>query len=142
MNASLILLHEEALRITHPVFHSAPPNTNAIFVWDDAYFRAANYSLKRLIFIYETLCALPVEIIHADTLSAVRRLAPSTLYIPATRNPLIVSTLQALLSETDVRMIEDEPFVKIKNPIDFRRFFQYWKKVEKHVFTQDGGSHA
>jgi membrane-anchored protein YejM (alkaline phosphatase superfamily) len=47
MKAPLILLHEEALRITHPMFVVAPLGTKAIYVWDDAYWKQA----KETVFI-------------------------------------------------------------------------------------------
>jgi hypothetical protein len=142
MNVPLIWLHEEALRMTHPVFKAAPERTKAIYVWDDGYFRQANHSLKRLIFIYETLCELPVEGIRGNTLEVVRELAPSTLYLPATNNPLIAKIINDLKTTVPVQIIEDEAFVVIKNPIEFRRFFQYWHKAEKTAFLQNGKADA
>ena len=55
MRNSLIWIHEDALRITHPVFKLAPNGTEALFVWDNPYFQKLDYSLKRLVFIYESL---------------------------------------------------------------------------------------
>jgi hypothetical protein len=142
MSTPLIWLHEEALRLSHPVFHSTPNGLRAIYIWDDAYFRQANYSLKRLIFIYETLCELPVDIIHGNTLDVVRELAPSTLYIPATNNPLIIHIMNSLEAIVPVTVVEDEAFVVIKKPGEFRRFFQYWNKAEKSAFLHNGGVNA
>ena len=142
MSTPLIWLHEEALRITHPVFKVALERTKAIYVWDDGYFRQANYSLKRLIFIYETLCELPVDIIHGNTIDVIRELAPPTLYIPETNNPLIVNIIASLEATLPVTVVEDEAFVVIKKPSEFHRFFQYWNKAEKTAFTYNGGVNA
>jgi hypothetical protein len=139
MNAPLIVLHEEALRATHPVFNAAPQGTKAIYVWDDAYLRQANHNLKRLIFIYETLCTLPVDIIKGNTARVIQELAPAALYVPATNNPLIVEIIQGLKAAVPVQIIEDEAFAPIKNPTDFTRFFQYWKKAEKSAYMHNGG---
>ena len=139
MNAPLIWLHEEALRITHPVFKAAPQGTKAVYVWDDGYFRHTNYSLKRLIFIYETLCELPVDIIHGTTLDAIYELAPSTLYIPASNNPVIASIITSLATVVSVKKVEDEPFAVIKKLGDHRRLFQYWNKAAKTAFLTNGG---
>jgi len=138
MNIALIWLHEEALRMTHPIFHAAPSGTKAVYVWDDDYFRRANYSLKRLIFIYETLCELSVDIIHGNTLAVIQELAPSMLYIPAANNPLIVSIIDSLKSVAIAQIVADEAFVVMKKPTDFKRFSQYWNKVEKCAFLKDG----
>jgi hypothetical protein len=142
MNEPLIWVHEEALRLSHPVFKAVPNGTKAIYVWDDAYFRQANYSLKRLIFIYETLCELPLEIIRGNTANSLRELAPSTLYLPATNNPLIAEIINDLKTTLPAEIIEDEAFVVIKKPIEFRRFFQYWNKAEKTAFLNNGGVNA
>jgi len=142
MNAPIIWLHEEALRTSHPVFRAAPTEAKAIYVWDDAYFRRVNYSLKRLIFIYETLCALPVDIIFGNTPDILRELAPTTLYIPATNNPLILEIITELKTITSVQIYEDEAFVVPKKSADFIRFFQYWNKAEKTAFLKNGGLDA
>ena len=139
MNAHLIWLHEEALRLSHPVFKAVPNGTKAIYVWDDVYFHESNYSLKRLIFIYETLCELPIDIIRGNTLDVIRELAPPTLYIPATNNPLIVNIIASLEPTISLKIVEDEAFVVIKKPSEFRRFFQYWNKAEKTAFLHNGG---
>lgn len=142
MSTPLILLHEEALRMTHPVFKLAPAETRAIFLWDEDYFRSTGYTLKRLIFIYETLCELPVDIIQGNTLAVIRELAPSVLYAPATNNPLIVNVIGSLKGIAPVKLVEDEAFVMIKKGIKFRRFFQYWNKAEKVAFVHNGGANA
>lgn len=142
MNAPLIWLHEESLRIMHPACNAAPNGTRAIYVWDDDYFRQANYSLKRLVFIYETLCELPIEIIHGNTLEVLRGFGPSTLYVPETNNPLITDIITVLKSALPVQIVENEAFAVVKNPTDFRRFFHYWKKAEKSAFLKNGGLDA
>lgn len=134
MNAPLIWIHVEALRATHPNLMAAAAGIKAIHVWDDHYFRQANYSLKRLVFIYETLCELPIDIIYGNTLEVVRELAPSLLYVPATHNPLLLSLIDSLKSVVSVRLVEDEVFASIKNPVTSKRFFQYWNQAKKTAF--------
>jgi hypothetical protein len=142
MSVPLILLHEEALRITHPVFTVAPNDTKAIYVWDDEYFRRTNYSLKRLVFIYETLCELPIEIIYGNTLTIVQALAPSTLYLPTTNNPLLTSLIDTLKLVASIELVADETFVQIDSNTNFKRFFQYWNKIESSAFKVNGGMNA
>jgi hypothetical protein len=142
MSMPLIWLHEEALRASHPVFKAAPADTRAVYVWDDGYFRQANYSLKRLIFIYEALCGLPINIAHGNTLDVLRQFSPSVLYIPATNNPMITEIMCRLNGITALAVIEDEPFTVISPPRDLRRFFHYWKKAEKSAFLHNGEADA
>lgn len=142
MSTAIILLHEEALRTTHPVFTAAPTDARAFYVWDDAYFQRMGYSLKRLVFIYETLCALPIKIVQGNTASVVRALAPSAVFMPVAHTPALVQLLEPLHSVCAVHIIADEPFVTLKSGADYRRFFHYWNKAQKTAFLPNGGADA
>lgn len=139
MNPPLLWLHEEALSMTHPIFKTAPHGTKAVFIWDDDYFRQAHYSLKRLVFIYETLLELPIDILYGNTQSVIRECAPSALYIPATVNPSLKEIIRSLEEIACVHVVQDDPFVTLKKPMEFRRFFQYWNKAQKTAFLPNGG---
>jgi len=140
MKTALILLHEEALRTNHPVFLTAPPQTKSLFIWDDHYFREVNYSLKRLVFIYETLCEMPIEILQGETFTVIKDLGPEVLYVPTTNNPRICALIKSLECLTKVERVDEERFVTCKKPSDFKRFFQYWKRAEKTAFLKNGTS--
>ena len=135
----LILLHEESLRMTHPIFHSAPEGTRFIYIWDDEYVLHSGYSLKRLIFIFETLCELKIDILRGDTREILLEISPSLVYLPVTNNPHLLEIIQSIGEVLPIKMVEDEPFVNLKKPIQFNRFFQYWSKAEKTAFLHDGG---
>ena len=66
MAEKILLLHEKALRYRFD-FDQTSNDFKAIHIWDDAYYRMQRYSFKRLVFIYETLLELPLEIIHGNT---------------------------------------------------------------------------
>ncbi len=137
MNNQLILLHEEALSINHRVFNVAPKGTKAIYVWDDSYFTQTKYSLKRLVFIYESLCDLPIDIIYGNIIDVVKELAPQKIFIPATNNFMINDSIDKIKLILNVQLVDDKPFVDINNSIEFRRFFQYWSKAKKTAFSID-----
>jgi hypothetical protein len=139
MSKPLIWLHDEALRINHPVFQAAPPLTQAIYVWDNNYFETLGYSLKRLVFIYETLCELPVDIVQGETPTIIKALAPSVIYLPATNKPHLVAVIRSLKPLTEVEVIDDKSFVEVDREIDFRRFFPFWKLAEKDALCDERG---
>jgi hypothetical protein len=139
---ALILLHEESLRMTHPVFHAAPRGAQVIYIWDDEYIQRTGYSLKRLIFIYESLSELDVEILRGDTQSILEQINPSIVYIPRTNNPLLLEMIESVHKVLPVELVEDEPFVKLEKPMEYKRFFQYWGKAEKKAFLLHGGLNA
>lgn len=138
----IIWLHEDALRHTHPVFARAPSNARCLHIWDDTYLKNAGYSFKRLVFLYETLGELPVEIIHGGTIEILRTMAATELYVPASLNPWVHTVISALSAEKKIVMVADEPFVTIQKPKDAKRFFQYWGQAEKTAFLPNGGTDA
>lgn len=132
--SSILWLHEDALR-EHPV-----KADRIIHVWDDAYLQAQNYSLKRLVFLYETLCEIPhVEILYGDTTRILCELAPQKLIIPHTLNPFIRQQAALLSHNTEVEWLAETPFAIIRKPREYRRFFQYWKQAEKTAFLPNAG---
>ena len=134
MNTPLIVLLEDSLRISHPVFSAAPAETRVIFIWDDAYFRQANYSLKRLVFIYETLCQMQIEIIQGETLELIDLLSPDQITTFFTTDLQIKEILTHLSSLYPVKIIKPDPFVIIPDSDDSKRFFQYWNQARKTAF--------
>lgn len=142
MAEPIIWLHEDALRQSHPVFKAAPPNARAIHIWDDAYLQAAGYSLKRLVFIYETLCALPLDIIRGDMAAVLSDSSIGDIYVPLSSNPAVEKIIEAVSREKKLTVVEQEAFVTISKPKDFTRFFQYWGKAEKNAFQHNGGADA
>lgn len=139
---ALILLHEDSLRMTHPVFDVAPEGARVIYIWDDSYIQRAGYSLKRLIFIYETLCGLEVDILRGDTLSILQDIHPSLVYIPQTNHPFLIEMIASIRKVLAVTLVADDPFVKFDKPMEAKRFFQYWSIAEKKAFLHDGGVNA
>lgn len=142
MSHPVIWLHEDALRASHPVFAAAPAGARVIHVWDDAYLQKADYSFKRLVFLYETLCELPLEILPGATLDILRACDASAIYTPASLNPAIQHIITNLSAEREVVIVADEPFVSIAKPTDATRFFRYWGKAEKTAFLHNGGADA
>lgn len=133
--SSILWLHEDALR-EHPVTAD-----RIIHVWDDTYLQAQNYSFKRLVFLYETLCEIPhVEILYGDTATVFSELAPQTLMIPQTLNPFIHQQAALLSSQTEIEWLAETPFAIIRKPREYRRFFQYWKQAEKTAFLFNAGA--
>lgn len=142
---SLIIIHEEALRISHPVFTLAPINTKAIFIWNENYLINANYSLKRLVFIYEIICQLPIDIIHRNPVETINEIKPTIIYMLATNNSLLLIEIDQLKRLFNIEIVQDESF--LENQLAHKeklvkRFFQYWKHAETSIFKINGQNNA
>ena len=131
----LVWLHEDALRADHPAVIEAGADAELFFIWDADYLQAMDYGFKRLVFIYETLCELPITILQGDTVTVlselVESLQPGAIYIPATPNPELQQRIQQLANRYNVIVVEDVPFVSMNKEPDIKRFFRYWNKAKK-----------
>lgn len=140
MSNKIIWLHDQVLNLSHPVYKIAPPEAKFIFIWDDNYFKNANYSLKRLVFIYESLCELPIDIIFGETSTILMNLAIKELYIPSGYHPFINKVINKLPKEIKIHIAADKDFVMINNKLQLKRFFHYWNKAKKSAFMLNGGA--
>lgn len=142
MTKEIIWIHDKALNKEHKVFKHLKPHTTALYIWDDAYFKSRSYTLKRLIFIYETLSEMPVEIIRGQTLDVIRSLAPLKITTFFTVDTSINQLITKLSETYAVEIIKPEPFVEIAPKYDFKGFFNYWGKAKKTAFLRDGRENA
>ena len=126
-------LHDKALHCT-PLGPQGMQH-RAIFVWDDDYFQQRDYTLKRLVFIYETLCAMPVEILPGDTVEVLLNLAPQRLYTQHTCDSIIKHMTSRLAEQIDLRLVTPPPFAYVPAQPVHKRFFKYWNKAKKTAFT-------
>ena len=135
INRSLIWLHEYSLRTPAKLLQSLLPEQAiaSCFIWDDMYLREQNYSFKRLVFIYETLIELPVDIIHGDIIDILRQRPESEIYVQETIYPSLQQKIHELQQYKVVKLIPVEPWVAIPVNKKYQRFFQYWKNAEKQL---------
>lgn len=138
--ANLIWIHEDALRADHPVFEAAGKEAAALYVWDDAYLKEMGYGMKRLVFMYEAVCTLPVTIIRGDTKEVLDEVSGEKLFVPKTPNPTLCAIAGSL--SKPVNWVADEPFVVLNKTPELKRFFRYWNKAKKVALKPNGGADA
>ena len=130
----LLYIHEKGLGDNQPIFSRMAPNSRALFIWDDAYLKKRNYSLKRLVFIYETLTTMPVEIVHGKTLDIVKEIAPKKVITPYTSDLELRRLIREISVEFELEFVYPNAFVHIDDNFNFTRFFKYWNKAKKTAF--------
>ncbi len=134
MRESIVWIHEDALRSNHPAYQGLDLQVHGFFVWDEAYLRKANYGMKRLVFIYETLCEMGVPIYRGDTEEVVTALIHKNqaqrLFVANTPNPELLHLIEVLSNHVSVVTTDDEPFVSFDREPKLKRFFGYWKKAK------------
>lgn len=142
MLRELIWVHDKALNKELIVQQNPDEQSRALFIWDDNYFQNSAYSLKRLIFIYETLCQMPLTIVKADTFDLIKSLAPAKIKTFYTADTSIKQMIDKLSSIYEVEIIKPKSFVSITSSHEFKRFFTYWNSAKNTAFLMDGGQDA
>ena len=139
---TLILLHEDAISDTHPVFEGLD-DFKAIFVFDVDYFTSQPVSMKRLVFMMELIKDLnyPIDVFKGVTQSILKSLINEHSFthirIPESINPTIHEAYRFLKRYSqiplEVTWVASKPFVA-KTPIrESRRFFKYWNHIKKEA---------
>jgi len=126
----LAWLHPDCLNA-----HWLPAGAPAVYVFDDAFLAEAQWSLKRVGFVYETLLELPVEIHHgpaAATLIALARAAGATRIVTVdSPDPWFLRTLADLQRALPVDVLPAPDFVDLDSSrLDLKRFSRYWNRAE------------
>lgn len=140
MSQPIIWLHGDCLSPHHPAFQ-AYPEAPALWIWDSALLLEWRISLKRLVFIYECLLELPVEIYQGDVVIEINKFAQRhgaskiiTSYSPSPRFAAICQQITTELG-LEVEILEIEPFIAHAGYIDLKRFSRYWKVAQSKLFT-------
>ena len=133
----LIYLHDKGLGDNHPIFSRMNAESKAIFIWDDAYFKERGYSLKRLVFIYETLCTMPVEIIYGATNDVINNIAPKKIITPFSADLSIINLISNISKQFEVEFVYQTAFAQIDDSSEFKRFFKYWNKAKETALKID-----
>ncbi|MAI12721.1 MAG: hypothetical protein CMM15_01780, partial [Rhodospirillaceae bacterium] len=124
MADKLLLVHDKALRSGLDVYE-ASESFKAVHIWDDEYYRSQRYSLKRLVFIYETLLDLPLEIIHGNTLNILSEENFDHIVIPYSGDHVLKTLFSKIEKIKTVQYLFETSFVNLDRTVEFKRFFKY-----------------
>lgn len=129
---TILWIHEDCLNPQSAALQ-AHPGAAAVFVFP----RAVTISLKRIVFIYECLLELPVEIrrgeVEPEIAAFAREHGATRIVTMASPNPEIAAAVRALQQLFDVEVIEPPPFTDYRGAVSLRRFSQFWRKVEPYA---------
>jgi hypothetical protein len=139
MSETIVWIHGDCLDPNGPAL-KAHPNAPAIWVWDDALVEEWQLSLKRIVFIYESLLELPVVIRRGDVTAEVLRFAGehgarhiATAESPSPRFAAICRDLRQVMP---VDVLPVVPFLDYQGKLNLQRFSRYWHTAERYVFDR------
>jgi hypothetical protein len=133
----LYWLHDECLK--QPEGFKA--GDRLVYIWDAGYFNDQAWSFKRLVFLYECLCSLGCEIYQAEDINALRQLIEqndtSTMITWQAHDPILARRIQkAKQHHPSLQVLPQTSLVAMHIQPPVKRFFHYWKRVEKSLTGQ------
>ena len=135
-----IRVHEDALSQSHPVFSAAKNVKAVLFIWDNEYFQSQGYTVKRLLFIYECLLEMDVQIIKGNTLEVLSDFCEGEIFTASTPNPYFLDIVEQMGERSSkVTLVEDDPFSQIPQDEEMERFFRFWNKGRKSIMKPNAG---
>ena len=136
---TVVWLHGDNLNLHGPAL-AHYPDAPAVWVWDDALLDQWQISLKRILFIYECLLDLPVEIRRGDVADEVLRFArkhnAEHVAVAESPSPRFREIGREIQESLSVSVFAEEPFVEYEGKLDLRRHSRYWKATKKQAFGE------
>lgn len=129
----IIWVHGDCLNPLSPAWQRYP-QAAAIWVWDDQLLIEQKISLKRILFIYECLLELPVNIRRGDVAQEVNAFAREqtadgiiTTSSPSPRFQLICKQLELPLTVLPI-----ESLINYQGDLNLKSFSRYWRVVQQY----------
>ena len=94
--------------------------------------------MKRLVFIYETLCSMPVDIIFGATGDVINMIAPKKIITSFTVDLPIQKIFKVMSKQFELEFVYQPSFTKVDESFEFKRFFKYWNKAKKTALRING----
>lgn len=115
--------------------------TPALFIWDNDFFQSYGLSLKRLVFIYETLLEMPVTIIAGNTAAILAAHDADTIVTWAHHDDRLNILMRQIEDHgCQITRLPIPAFATLPEGRRFTRFFQYWNKAQKQLLCRHGHS--
>lgn len=136
---TVVWVHGDCLSPYGPAL-AAFPDAPAIWVWDDDLLDQWQLSLKRILFIYESLLELPVTIRRGNVAAEVVRFArehgAGAVATAESPSPRFAAIREEISRTLPVQVLPAAPFLAYDGKLDLKRFGRYWKVAERYVFDR------
>jgi hypothetical protein len=109
-----------------------------VWVWDEELLRQWHISRKRIVFIYECLLELPVEIrrghVVQELTQAMHAHGAKRLVTTHSPSPRFKHIVRELSRQFTLEILSVPPLVPPQKHLDLKRFSRYWQGIEKHIY--------
>ncbi len=136
---AIVWINPDCLSSENPALRRFP-DVPAIFVFDEPEIERTGMTLKRIVFQYECLLEMPVEIRKGDPVEHLLGFARShkakRVITTESPDPRVAEIAEALGRTLRFDVLPLDPFLEIEPNItfDLKRFSRYWRTAERYAF--------
>ncbi len=133
-STSIIWVHGDNLNPESQVWQQFP-EAPAVWVWDEDLLQAWQISFKRIVFLYECLLELPVEICRGNVVQELSVFATKHQAQQIVTSPSPSPRFRAICQQlpVPVEIIPEPEFVTIPDSVDLKRFSRYWRVAKENI---------
>ena len=113
----MIWLHPDCLAADNPAFVRYP-EAKALFVFDEAEIAAEQWTLKRIVFLYETLLEIECAIERGDVVEKLIEAGASKIVTVASVSPRFRELVAKLQTRVTVEILPAVEFVDYRGSLD------------------------
>lgn len=133
----IVWLHGGNLNPAGPAL-AAHPAAPAVWVWDEALLARQRISLKRILFLYESLLELPVIVRRGDVAVELARFADehgaTTIATAENPGPRFKAVCHQLRERGyTLELHPERPFLAPHARPDLKRFSRYWRVARRYA---------
>lgn len=136
MMSPIVWIHGDDLSPTNLALMEFP-EAQAVFVFDEPLIAYYQLSLKRLVFMYECLLELPVEIrrgvVSQEIITFAKAHGADSVVTTFSVSPRFQKIAEKLEAEIGPVKVLKPPSLAADLNYDLERFSRYWKKAEPSV---------
>tara|TARA_A100001015_G_C14571377_1_gene549231 strand:- start:39 stop:464 length:426 start_codon:yes stop_codon:yes gene_type:complete len=141
MGRAVVWVHDESIALHNTENEHLPDVAHAFFVWDNQYFSAMRYGLRRLVFIFEAVNDLGIPIYqgrHAEVCQYVAQQFNANIVcsvLPS--NPSLRNSVAEIQDEVKFEWSTPDAMPTLADSNEeFLRFHRYWSAVRDSVLKK------
>lgn len=128
---AIVWLNDDALALDARLAAAAPA-APLVYVFDEKRLRELRWSLKRIVFVFESVLESGAAILRGPVVPTLAEFAAANgaerIVTRCSPDPWIKKSIEA--SALPALTVEAEPFVLLERRVDLRRFEPYWRSAK------------
>jgi len=139
----LLWVHTDCLNPAGVLFER-DSKSDAVYVWDEGWFREEEISRKRVVFLEECLAEMPRVAqrrgeVAVEVLAAAKSVGATHVVSQRTVDPRLIAAARLIGKVLPVKWVDPPAFVNTDRGFELKRFSRYWQKAQGSAMRPTSG---